>query len=91
MLTKLVKMYQVGISRKRNNIIILIEIVVVFIPVFSDVTNDYSDNMSEQVDMVEVKTEPNESDELFSVCKNTNMVENSLRNDSTTLKNTQYT
>ena len=30
--------------------------------------------MSEQIDMVEVKTEPNESSKLFSVCKNTNMV-----------------
>ena len=35
--------------------------------------------MSEQVDMVEVKTEPNESDELFSKCKNTNMVANHSR------------
>ena len=35
--------------------------------------------MSEQVDMGEVKTEPNESDELFSVCKNTTIVENHSR------------
>ena len=40
--------------------------------------------MSEQVDMVAVKTEPNESDELFSVCKNTNMVANNSRNEGTT-------
>ena len=40
--------------------------------------------MSEKFDMVEVKTEPNESDELFSVCKNTNFVENHSRNDKTT-------
>ena len=40
--------------------------------------------MSEQVDMFEVKTEPNESDELFSVCKNTNMVANHSRKDETT-------
>ena len=51
---------------------------------FSDAANDYSDNMSEQVDMVEVKTEPNESDELFSVCKNTNMVDNHSRQDKVT-------
>ena len=37
--------------------------------------------MSEQVNMVEVKTEPNESDELFSLCKNTNMDANHSRND----------
>ena len=48
---------------------------------FSDAANCYSDNMSEQVDMVEVKTEPDQSDELFSVCKNTNMVENCSRQD----------
>ena len=40
--------------------------------------------MSEQVDMVEVKTEPNESNELFSVCKNNNMVENCSRQDKIT-------
>ena len=32
--------------------------------------------MIEQVDMGEVKTEPNESGELFSVCKNTSMLDN---------------
>ena len=42
----------------------------------SDAANDYSNNMSDQVDMVEVKTEPDESDEFFSVCENTNMVTN---------------
>ena len=35
--------------------------------------------MSEQVDMVEVKTEPNESVDLFSVCNNTDMVANHTR------------
>ena len=40
--------------------------------------------MPEQVDMVEVKIEPNEPDELFSVCKNTNMVDNHSKNDETT-------
>ena len=39
--------------------------------------------MTDQVDMVEVKTEPNEPDELISVCKNTNMFDNS-RYDETT-------
>ena len=51
---------------------------------FSDVANDYSDNMSEQVDMIEVKIEPNESDELFSACKTTDMVDNHSINDRTT-------
>ena len=40
--------------------------------------------MSEQVDMVEVKTRPNESDKLFSVCKNTDMVDNSSGQDEVT-------
>ena len=30
---------------------------------FSDAANGYSDNMSEQIDMLEVKTEPNEFDD----------------------------
>ena len=46
---------------------------------FSDATNYYSGNMSEQVDMVEIKTEPNESSKLFSVCINTNMVSKIVR------------
>ena len=50
---------------------------------FSDAANGYSDNMSEQIDMVEVKTEPNECDELISDCKNTNIVDKSS-NDETT-------
>ena len=37
--------------------------------------------MSEQVDMVEVKIEPNESVELFSDGENTDMVDNSSRQD----------
>ena len=49
----------------------------------SDAENGYSYNMTEHVDIVEVKTEPNETDELFSACKNTKIVDNS-RNDETT-------
>ena len=56
--------------------------VIVYIYLLSDNANDYSDNMSKQVDMVEVK--PNGSNDLFSVCKNTNMVDNHQRNDKTT-------
>ena len=37
--------------------------------------------MSEQVDMVEVETEPNESDELFSDGENTDMLANNSRQD----------
>ena len=44
----------------------------------------YTNIMSEQVDMVEVKNEPNESEELFSICKNTNMVTNHSRQDEVT-------
>ena len=40
--------------------------------------------MIEQVDMVEVETERNESDELFSVCKNTSMVTNHSKQDEVT-------
>ena len=58
---------------------------------FLDAANDYSDNMSEQVYMVEVETEPNESDELFSVCKNTNMVANYSSNDRTTSESKNHT
>ena len=47
--------------------------------------------MSEQVDMVEVKTEPNRSDELFSVCKNTNMVDNHSTNDKTKFESKNHT
>ena len=57
---------------------------------FSDAANYYTANMSEQVDMVEVKTEPNESDELFSVCKNTNMVYNHSRLDEVTSESKTY-
>ena len=49
---------------------------------FPDAAN--SDNMSENVDMVEVRTDSNKSDELFSVCKNINMVDNHSRKDETT-------
>ena len=51
---------------------------------FSGAANDYSDNISEQVDMIEIKTEPNESNELVYVCKNTNMVDNHSRENEVT-------
>ena len=51
---------------------------------FSGATNHYSGHMSEQVDMVEIRTEPNESDELISICKSTNMIGNHSRKDETT-------
>ena len=57
---------------------------------FADDENDYSDNMNEQVDMVEVKTELNESEELFSVCKNTNMLDNHLTKDKVTSKSKNH-
>ena len=47
--------------------------------------------MSEQVDIVEVKIEPSESDELFSVYKNTNMVDMHSRNDKSTSESKNYT
>ena len=52
----------------------------------SDAANSYSDNMSEQVDVVEIKTEPNEFDELFSVSKNRNLIvsNHSRKNETTT-------
>ena len=56
----------------------------------SDAANSYSDNMSEQVDVVEVKTEPNESDELVSICKITNVVANHSRNHKTTAERKIY-
>ena len=37
--------------------------------------------MSKQVDIVEIKTEPNESVELFSDGENTTMVDNSSKQD----------
>ena len=40
--------------------------------------------MSEQVDMVEVITELNESEELISVCKNTKMVANNSTQEKVT-------
>ena len=61
-------------------------IICLFIRIISDAANDYSDNMSEQVDMVEVKTEPNESDELCSFSKNINMFGNHSRCDKTTFE-----
>ena len=51
---------------------------------FSDAANNYSDNMSEQVAIVKVKNEPNESDELLSVCENTNILDYHSSNDKTT-------
>ena len=58
--------------------------------IFPDAANDYSDNMSEQVDMVEVKTEPNDSDELFSICENINMVNNHSNPDKTTFQGNNH-
>ena len=84
MLTYLVNVYQVTFIRKSNNFTVLIEVVLVNIFLLSDDSHDYSNNMSEKVDIVEVKTEPNESDELFSVCKITNRVDNYSKNDKTT-------
>ena len=52
-----------------------------YIFIFSDAANYYSGNISQRVDMVEVKTG---SDELFSVCKNTNMVANHSRQNKVT-------
>ena len=46
--------------------------------------------MSEQVDMVEVKTEPNECHEMFSACKNANMVDNHSMIDQTTSKSENH-
>ena len=43
--------------------------------------------MSEQNYMVEVKTEPYESDYLNSVCKNTNMVDSHSQQDKVTTVN----
>ena len=66
------------------------KIILVYVFLLSDSANDYSDNMSEQVDMVEVKTKPNESDELLSVCKTTNMVANHRSNDKTRSESKNY-
>ena len=57
---------------------------------FSDAANDYSDNTSEQVDTVEVQTENKETDELFSVCKNTIMVANHSENDQAKSKSENH-
>ena len=46
--------------------------------------------MSERVDMVEVETEANESDELFSVCKNTINVDNHSENDQAKSKSENH-
>ena len=61
-----------------------------FMNIISDAANYNSDNMSEQVDMVEIETEPNEYDELFSICKNTNMVVNHSRQDVPTSESKIY-
>ena len=57
----------------------------------SGTAHGYSDNMSEQVDVVEFKTEPNESDDLYSVCKNTNMFDNSSTLDKDTCESKNHT
>ena len=90
MLTNLVKMYQVVKVVKYNKLTVGTEYLVFFINTISDAANDYSDNMSEQVDVVEVKTEPNESDELVSICKITNVVANHSRNHKTTAERKIY-
>ena len=51
---------------------------------FLDAANDNSDNMSEQVNLVEVKTESNESDELFFDGENTDMVDSHSQQDNIT-------
>ena len=61
-----------------------------FINVISDDANANSDIMSEQVDMAQVETGPNESEELFSVCKNTTMVDNHSRIDRNTSESKNY-
>ena len=55
--------------------------IVVYINLFVDTASYYSDVMSEQIDLVEVEVETTESDESFSVYKNTNMVDNHSRQD----------
>ena len=45
--------------------------------------------MSEEIDMIEFKTEPDETDELFSVYNNTNTVANRLEQDKVTYKSKQ--
>ena len=62
-----------------------------FINVISDDANDSSENISEQVHMVEVNTESDESDELFSVCENTIMVTNHSRQHNITSESKNYT
>ena len=84
MLKNLMNKCQVAIVIKSNYLTLWIEIVSKNIYLFSDAANDYSDNMIEQVDMIEVKTEPNESDELYSVCKNIHMIDNHSRQDEVT-------
>ena len=56
----------------------------------SDATKDYSDIINEQVDMVEVETEPNESHELFSISKNTINIANHLMIDQTISKSENH-
>ena len=46
-----------------------------------DAANEHTNNIIEEIDMIEVKTDPYKSDELFSVCKNSNMVDNHSGND----------
>ena len=47
--------------------------------------------MSEKVDMVEVKAGHTKSNELFSVCKNSNMAANHSIQDATTSKSKNHT
>ena len=65
-------------------------IICLFIRIISDAANDYSDNMSETVEMVEVKTDSNESGKLYYVCKNTNMVYKHSTNDKFTSESNNH-
>ena len=59
------------------------KIVLIYIFLFSGTAND-SDNISKQFDMIEAKSIG--SDGLFSIFKNTNMVDDHQWNDKTTSK-----
>ena len=63
---------------------LLVKVVLVNMFLYSDAAIVYSGSMSKQVYMVEIITESNESDELLSVCKNTNMVGNYSRQHEST-------
>ena len=64
----------------------LVKVVLVYVFSLSDNPINYSDNMSEQVNMIEIITEPNE---LFSTYKITRMVADSM-NDETTYESMNH-